>query len=136
MAWAFAQTHTSIEVVVVGDRCDAATEAAVRSVDDPRVRFENLAERGRYPADPQFRWMVAGSTPMNRALDLARGDWIAPLDDQDRLGHQVMSKPSSMRVGLATWSWPVGGRDRRSSRVSGRQSEARRCGTVTSSMRP
>jgi O-antigen/teichoic acid export membrane protein len=83
IASALAQTHSNIEIVVVGDRCDAATEAAVRSVDDPRVRFENLAERGRYPADPQFRWMVAGSTPMNRALDLARGDWIAPLDDDD-----------------------------------------------------
>jgi O-antigen/teichoic acid export membrane protein len=83
IASALAQTHPNVEVVVVGDHCDAATEAAVRSVSDPRVRFENLAERGRYPADPQFRWMVAGSSPMNRALDLARGEWIAPLDDDD-----------------------------------------------------
>jgi hypothetical protein len=83
IASALAQTHPNVEVVVVGDHCDAATEAAVRSVTDPRVRFENLAERGRYPADPQFRWMVAGSTPMNRALDLARGEWVAPLDDDD-----------------------------------------------------
>jgi O-antigen/teichoic acid export membrane protein len=83
IASALRQTYSNIEVVVVGDHCDAETEAAVRSVRDDRVRFENLAERGVYPADADFRWMVAGSTPMNRALDLARGDWIAPLDDDD-----------------------------------------------------
>jgi glycosyltransferase involved in cell wall biosynthesis len=83
IASALGQTYANLEVVVVGDGCDAATERAVRSVKDPRVRFENLRERGRYPDDPRLRWMVAGSAPMNRALDLARGDWIAPLDDDD-----------------------------------------------------
>ena len=83
IASALAQTHPNLEIVVVGDRCDAATEAAVLSVKDPRVRFENLEERGRYPADPRHRWMVAGVTPVNRATDLARGEWIAPLDDDD-----------------------------------------------------
>jgi O-antigen/teichoic acid export membrane protein len=77
------QTHQNFEIVIVGDHCDAATESAVRSVHDPRIRFENLPARGQYPADPRFKWMVAGSTPMNRALDLVRGDWIAPLDDDD-----------------------------------------------------
>ncbi len=83
IASALSQTYPNIEVVVVGDRCDAATEAAVRSVRDSRVRFENLAERGAYPSDPDFRWMVAGTVPMNRALELAKGEWIAPLDDDD-----------------------------------------------------
>ena len=70
-------------MLVVGDRCDAATEAAVLSVHDPRVRFENLPRRGDYPVNPAHRWMVAGATPMNRALSTARGEWIAPLDDDD-----------------------------------------------------
>lgn len=83
IASALEQTHRNLEVVVVGDACDAATERAVLSVRDPRVRFENLARRGDYPADPMRRWMVAGVTPMNRALELARGEWIAPLDDDD-----------------------------------------------------
>ncbi len=83
IASALAQTYSKIEIVIVGDHCDAATEAAVRSIRDPRIQFENLAERGRYPTDPHYRWMVAGSTPMNRALDLAEGDWVAPLDDDD-----------------------------------------------------
>ena len=83
IASALNQTHKNIEVIVIGDHCDAETERAVRSVRDPRVRFENLARRGEYPAEPERRWMVAGTVPMNRALDLARGEWIAPLDDDD-----------------------------------------------------
>ena len=83
LATAIAQTYDNLEIVVVGDRCDAATEAAVRSVDDPRIRFVNLPERGRYPDDAELRWMVAGSTPMNHGVEIARGEWIAPLDDDD-----------------------------------------------------
>jgi O-antigen/teichoic acid export membrane protein len=77
------QSHQNFEIVIVGDHCDAATERAIRSVPDPRIRFENLSRRGGYPDEPRFRWMVAGTTPMNRALDLSRGEWIAPLDDDD-----------------------------------------------------
>lgn len=80
---AIAQTYRNIEILVIGDHCDPSTERAVRSVKDPRIRFENLPHRGRYPDDPMFRWMVAGAAPMNRALQLARGEWIAPLDDDD-----------------------------------------------------
>lgn len=83
IASALAQTHANLEVVVVGDKCDDATAEAVLSVKDPRVRFVNLPERGKYPADPMLRWMVAGAAPMNHALDIARGEWIAPLDDDD-----------------------------------------------------
>lgn len=83
LATAIAQTYDNLQIVVVGDCCDAATEAAVRSVHDPRIEFVNLPERGRYPDDAELRWMVAGSTPMNRGVELARGEWIAPLDDDD-----------------------------------------------------
>lgn len=83
IASALAQTHENLEIVVVGDKCDDATAEAVLSVKDPRVRFVNLPERGKYPADPMLRWMVAGTAPMNHALDIAHGEWIAPLDDDD-----------------------------------------------------
>jgi hypothetical protein len=85
IASAVAQTYPNLEILVVGDHCDAATEKAVLSVDDPRITFVNLAERGRYPADPALRWMVAGATPMNAGLAVARGTWIAPCDDDDEL---------------------------------------------------
>lgn len=83
IAAALRQTYERIEVLVVGDRCDGATEAAVRSVSDPRVRFLNLPARGLYPESPRQRWMVAGATPMNVGNVLARGEWIAPCDDDD-----------------------------------------------------
>lgn len=79
------QTYRNIEVLVVGDACDEETEQAVRSVEDPRVRFVNLPHRGIYPEDPMSRWMVAGAAPMNAALYLARGAWLAPCDDDDEL---------------------------------------------------
>ncbi|MDP9182664.1 MAG: glycosyltransferase family 2 protein [Actinomycetota bacterium] len=80
---ALAQTYSNLEVLVVGDHCDDATAAAVLSVTDARVRFVNLPARGLYPTDPKARWMVAGTEPMNAALYLARGHWIAPCDDDD-----------------------------------------------------
>lgn len=82
---ALAQTYRNIEVLVVGDCCDEPTAAAVEAFDDPRLRFVNLGARGLYPLDPRQRWYVAGVNPMNAALDLARGSWIAPCDDDDEL---------------------------------------------------
>ena len=37
----------------------------------------NLKKRGVYPEDPLYSWMVAGTAPANRALELARGEWLA-----------------------------------------------------------
>lgn len=83
IASALAQTYERLEILVIGDACDDATAAAVRSVKDPRVRFLNLPARGLYPPLPHQRRKVAGAHPMNVAVSLAAGDWIAPLDDDD-----------------------------------------------------
>jgi glycosyltransferase involved in cell wall biosynthesis len=85
LATAVAQTYGRLEILVVGDACDAETERAVRSVADPRIRFVNLGARGLYPADVRHRRMVAGCYPMNAGLALALGSWIAPCDDDDEL---------------------------------------------------
>ncbi|HTY79202.1 MAG TPA: glycosyltransferase family 2 protein [Candidatus Bathyarchaeia archaeon] len=77
------QPYQNFEIVVVGDACTDGTEAALRGLGDPRIRFYNLPVRGHYPRDPYLRWLVAGSAPANRALELARGQWVAPLDDDD-----------------------------------------------------
>ncbi len=85
IASARAQTYERVEILVVGDACDETTEAAVRAVDDPRVRFLNTGRRGVYPPGRRHRWMVAGAHPMNVALSVARGAWLAPCDDDDEL---------------------------------------------------
>ncbi len=82
---ALRQTYERLEVLVVGDHCDMATQDAIATVTDPRVRFVNLPYRGMYPHHPLQLWMVAGAAPMNAALRLASGAWIAPCDDDDEL---------------------------------------------------
>lgn len=39
--------------------------------------------RGPYPEERVQRWMIAGVPAMNASLRMARGSWIAPLDDDD-----------------------------------------------------
>lgn len=85
LASARKQTYPNIEILIVGDACDPETAEALAEIDDPRVRYINLPRQGRYPTDPVRRWQVAGSKPMNAALYLAAGDWLAPCDDDDEL---------------------------------------------------
>jgi putative methyltransferase (TIGR04325 family) len=81
---ALAQTYERIEVIVVGDQAPPQTAEVVASVGDDRVRYVNRPVRGPYPDDPTKRWYVAGVPPYNHGVELARGHWIAPLDDDDR----------------------------------------------------
>lgn len=85
---ALGQTYPHIEVVVVGDTAPAETARAIEQLSDPRVKYENLTVRAPYPEDPTEFWRVAGTTPWNTAWQLARGQWIAPLNDDDALRPQ------------------------------------------------
>jgi len=80
---AMEQTYQNIEIIVVGDACTDETAEAMAQVTDPRVRFVNLDQRGVYPSEPELRWMVAGTAPVNHALSIARGAFITHLDDDD-----------------------------------------------------
>lgn len=82
---ALSQEEVAIEVVVVGDAAPPETARAVAALSDPRVRYENLPIRGPYPDDPERRWLVAGTTPLNRSIELAHGAWIVILNDDDAL---------------------------------------------------
>jgi glycosyl transferase family 2 len=89
---ALRQTYAHVEVLVIGDGCDENTAQVAESYHDRGVRFLNLPRRGQYPDDQRQRWMVAGAAPMNTALELARGDWIAPCDDDDMLTDDHVEK--------------------------------------------
>ena len=78
-----AQSYERWECIVVGDAVTDDTEARVRALGDPRIRFIDLPYRGPYPEDPMRLWRVAGTGPMNRGLREANGAWIAPLDHDD-----------------------------------------------------
>jgi hypothetical protein len=78
-----AQTYTNLEIVVVGDAAPQDTATRIGKLDDRRITYHNLAVRGPYPDSPRDRWHVAGVPPRNAAVALARGSWVAPLDDDD-----------------------------------------------------
>lgn len=77
------QTYDNWEIVVVGDGSEDDTEDVIKSLNDDRISFYNFPYRNIYPEDPVKRWQVAGSPGMNKAAELAKGLWIAPLDDDD-----------------------------------------------------
>ena len=72
----------SVEVVVVGDGCDASndlTEEMMAELVGPQVVWENLDENHGYGDSGE----CGGSVAKHRALELARGEYIAYLDDDD-----------------------------------------------------
>jgi Glycosyl transferase family 2 len=77
------QTYEEWEIMVVGDGCTDDTAAWVEGLGDRRIRFANLPFRTVTPEAAQDRWLVSGAAPWNRAVELCRGEWIAPLDDDD-----------------------------------------------------
>jgi hypothetical protein len=81
---ALGQTHERIEVVVVADGPNHPVRDAVGSLGDPRVRFAATTHR-IVQADPARHWLVASALPRNLGTRLARGAWIADLDDDDAL---------------------------------------------------
>lgn len=78
-----AQTYERWEAIVVGDHCTDDTEARVRALEDPRIRFVNLPVRENDPDDPWERWAVKGSVPRATGVGLASGEWVAPLSHDD-----------------------------------------------------
>ncbi len=86
------QDYENLEVIVVGDCCTDNTEKLIREINDQRLQFLNLPQRGNYPTNPEWRWMVAGTVPFNEALKLARGDFITHLDDDDEYSPDRIGK--------------------------------------------
>jgi hypothetical protein len=103
-----AQTYQNFEVIIVGDHCTDDTEKKIKELNDPRIKFYNLYNRSIYPTDRKRKWQVIGALPMNVAASLCRGDWIAPLDDDDEftpdhlevLLKQALSTKSEMVYGV------------------------------------
>jgi glycosyltransferase involved in cell wall biosynthesis len=80
-----AQTYERIELIVVGDQAPPETARVLSEFNNEQIRYVNLPQRGPYPEDDQRAWLVKGVPPINGALSLARGRWIAPFSDDDAL---------------------------------------------------
>jgi len=84
VASVLSQTYSNIELMIVGDHCSDNTEELLAEIKDPRLRFYNLPSRSRkYRQTVENHWFVGGATPANKAMELARGQWIARVDDDD-----------------------------------------------------
>lgn len=95
------QSYENLELLVVGDHCTDGTEEALSRINDPRLRFVNLPERGAYPEDPERRWMVAGTPAMNEGLKMSSGHFITHLDDDDEYTLDRLEKLVAFAVGNA-----------------------------------
>lgn len=78
------QSYTNFELIVVGDHCTDQTEELLAEIKDPRLRFYNLPTRiKKYPHTVENHWLVGPVNPLNKAMELARGEWLARVDDDD-----------------------------------------------------
>ncbi len=74
------QTFTDFELLVIGDGCTDDSEAVVRGISDPRVRWIGIGRTGHQ------------SGPMNEGLRQAGGEFIAYLGHDDLwLAHHLMA---------------------------------------------
>lgn len=77
------QTYQNFELIIVADRCTDDTRVRVQAINDPRLKFIELTERPPLPEDLHARWRVASAAPRNKGLEIATGDWLTFLDDDD-----------------------------------------------------
>lgn len=94
------QTHPPLEVLVCDDGSSDDSEARIRALGDPRVRWLS-GPRGGRPAIPR-----------NRGIAAARGDWLAFLDSDDtwnadKLAQQLAALTNSGNLAACTNAWRV-----------------------------
>jgi hypothetical protein len=77
------QTYRNLEIIVIADGCDDGTAAAVESIGDDRIRLHQIERLTPRLDESERRWMVSGSRPNTVAQELATGDFVTHLDDDD-----------------------------------------------------
>ncbi len=83
------------ELIIVGDGCNAETEAAIRSFTDPRIRFHNLPENTGHQ-----------SAPHNKGVEMARGKYVLYLNQDDMFfPDHIRKRIAFMDVTGADISW-------------------------------
>jgi glycosyltransferase involved in cell wall biosynthesis len=69
------------ELIIVGDGCNAETEDAIKAFADPRIKFHNLPENTGHQ-----------SAPHNKGVELARGEFVLFLNQDDMYFPDHISK--------------------------------------------
>ncbi len=79
------QTHTHLEVIVVGDAASPDVAEAVLASGDSRVQYANLSQRIAAHEDPRRHWLAGSTMARNEAARRAKGRWLVHFDDDDHL---------------------------------------------------
>jgi glycosyltransferase involved in cell wall biosynthesis len=79
------QTHTHLEVIVVGDAVSPEVAETVAASGDSRVHYSNLSQRIIAHTHPRRHWLAGSAMARNEATRLARGRWLVHFDDDDNL---------------------------------------------------
>ncbi len=78
------QSYSNWEIVVVGDGPGRTALAdVVKGFGDSRIHYAEIARPDYSGLSRRKLWFTAGAAARNHALSLARGEIIAPLDDDD-----------------------------------------------------
>ena len=78
------QTHKNFELIIIGDCCTDDTEQQILSLNDPRIKFENLNyKKKKHFRNPKNIWLAGEVVAANYALKICSGNWIARLDDDE-----------------------------------------------------
>ena len=93
------QTHRNIEVIIAAHGCTDDTKERVRlwvrnqDRGDKRVKVIEVPRRRTYPPTAENHWLAGPVAPINAALKVCRGKWIARCDDDDEwtLNHLKMA---------------------------------------------
>jgi glycosyltransferase involved in cell wall biosynthesis len=92
--------YRNVELLVCSDGPQPHARAAVEGLSDPRVRYVELEERPVYPSRKTAFWQVAGTGAVNRLVEEAAGDVIAPLDHDDAFTHDhIPTLLAALRAG-------------------------------------
>lgn len=94
---ALGQSHRQLEVIVVDDGSTDGTKAVCESFQDARVRYLYQRNDG-----------TRGIGARNQALMMARGEWIAPLDQDDRWSCNKIERQLARAAELKTAGQEVG----------------------------
>jgi Glycosyl transferase family 2 len=86
-----AQTHTNLEVLIVGDAAPPEVAEALAAIGDRRVTYTNLSQRIAAHADPDRHWLVGSTMARNEAARRAQGRWLLHFDDDDHLRPEAIA---------------------------------------------
>jgi len=78
------QTYKNLQIIVVADHSTDNTDLLISKINDSRLTYINLKDPPKYPGKTKRHiWLIAGSYPFNKGLELAKGDFLTHCDHDD-----------------------------------------------------